>query len=196
MKNVLSNVMQTCAAAAIAGLALLGAPAAASPADAEALPKLAVLDTQLIDYVVTRTGEPMSTPEDVARIKLVSDVLRERMAETGLFEVLPKQPETGAWEDAVDLTCPYCILDIAERQGADFVMTSAVIRTSTIIVYLRAELDNVATGKAVTVGDVMFKNFDNEDQVRGGADYWLRVHGDDLKEAMQRLAGNGQEEAR
>ena len=133
--------------------------------------------------------EDLITPEDVARIKLVSDILRERMAESGMFEVLPKLPETGEWKDAVDLTCPFCILDIAKGQGADFVMTSAVIRTSTIIVYLRAELDNVATAKAVTVGDVMFKNFDNEDQVRGAADYWMKVHGDELKEAMERGTG-------
>lgn len=189
MKKRFSRVTQACAAAALAALTLLGASAPVLPANAETLPKLAVLDTQLIDYVVTGTGEPMSTPEDVARIKLVSDILRERMAESGMFEVLPKLPETGEWKDAVDLTCPFCILDIAKGQGADFVMTSAVIRTSTIIVYLRAELDNVATAKAVTVGDVMFKNFDNEDQVRGAADYWMKVHGDELKEAMERGTG-------
>ncbi len=196
MRRFFGHVARTCAAAAVAGLALLGALAAILPANAEALPKLAVLDTQLIDYVVTGRGEPMSTPEDVERVKLASDVLRERMAEWGIFQVLPKPPETGAWEDAVDLSCPFCILDIAKAQGADFVMTSAVMRVSTIIVYLKVELDNVATGKAVKVGDVMFKDFGNEKQVRGAADYWLKVHGGDLKEALERKAGNGQGEAR
>lgn len=189
MKKTLSRLTRTCAAAALAGLALLGVSARILPANAETLPKLAVLDTQIVDYVVTDRGEPMSTPEDSKRVTLISDVLRQKMAKTGIFQILPKAPETGAREEIVDLSCPFCILDIAKAQGADYVLTSAVIRISTIIVYLRAELDNVATGKAVTVGDVMFKNFDDEDQVRGAADYWMKVHGDELKEAMERGTG-------
>jgi hypothetical protein len=192
MKKTFSHVTQACAAAAVAGLTLLGSLAVILPAKAETLPKLAVLDTQLIDYVVTGTGEPVSTAEDVERVKLVSDVLRQRMAELGIFQVLPRLPETGAWEDVVDLSCSFCILDIAKAQGADFVMTSAVLRVSTIIVYLKVELDNVATAKAVKVADISFKNFGNEKQVQGAADYWMKVHGDALKEALEGAIGSEQ----
>lgn len=175
--------------AVFTGLLMLAA-AAVAPASAGDSPKLAVLDTQLIDYQVTSRGDPLSTPEDVKRVTLASDVLRERMAETGLFDVLPEAAESDAYEDVVDLSCPYCILDIAERLGADYVMTSAVLRVSNIILYFKAEIDNVATGKAVYVGEVSFKDFKSEAQLRGAAEYWLDVHGGDLRTALETETGS------
>jgi len=160
------------ALAAAPALALLvaGVLATTAPASAADRPKLAVLDTVLIDYMTTSTGEPVSTPEEEARVKALADVLRKRMAEIGTYDVLPKPSGGKASEEVVDLSCPSCVLDMARAQGADFVLTSAVMRVSNIILYLKLELDNVATAKAVKVGDVQFKGFD-EEQLRGAALY-------------------------
>lgn len=143
----------------------------ASPANAEERPKLAIMDTVLIDYMVTDTGEPLSTPEDEERVRsVVSDVLRKRMAELGTYQVLPRTSAGAQVQQPVDLSCASCVLDWALAEGADFVLTSAVMRVSNIILYLRLELDNVATGKVVKVGDVQFKGFGDR-ELHGGALY-------------------------
>lgn len=156
----------------------------ASPANAQEHSKLVVMDTVLIDYMVTDTGEPLSTPEDEERVKSVADVLRNRMAELGTYQVIPKASDGKQAQQPVDLTCASCVLDWARAEGADFVLTSAVMRVSNIILYLRLELDNVATGKVVKVGDVQFKGFGDR-ELHGGALY-----------AMDKLFGAGQTEGK
>jgi uncharacterized protein DUF2380 len=157
------------------------------PAHCGELPKLAVFDTQLIDYVVNDAGDPTSTAEDAKRVTAASDVFRERMPELGVVQVLPKSADEGA--KSPNLECPSCVIDSAKALGADFVMTSAAIHMSNIVVYLKAEVDDVATGRAVMVEDVTMKNFQNETQIRGAADYWMKLNGPSLKDALQQAAG-------
>lgn len=142
----------------------------AAPTNAEERPKLIVMDTALIDYMVTDTGEPLSTPEDDERVKSVADVLRTRMAESGTYQIIPKASNSEQAQQPLDLSCASCVLDWAHAEGADFVLTSAVMRVSNIILYLRVELDNVATDKVVKAGEVQVKGFGDR-ELRGGALY-------------------------
>ena len=163
--------LRTVMGAWVWALVTAGCLVMASPANAEERPKLAVMDTVLIDYQVTDTGSPLSTPEDEERVRsVVSDVLRKRMAELGTYQVLPRTSGDAQVQQPVDLSCAYCVYDWAKAEGADFVLTSAVMRVSNIILYLKLGLDNVATAKAVKMGDVQIKGF-GEKELRGGALY-------------------------
>ncbi|HLF58126.1 MAG TPA: DUF2380 domain-containing protein [Alphaproteobacteria bacterium] len=117
-------------------------------------PKLLVFDTVFVDLMSSGTGEFFTTPEEVASVKRVSEALRKGMAELGTYQVLPASKPAGEDEEPVDLTCAHCVLDIARAQHADFILTSAVTRASSALQFLKVELDNVATEKAVKVGTV------------------------------------------
>lgn len=135
---------------------LLGGPTAGASAD-EA-PKLLVFNTAFFDMMASGTGESFTTPDDFARVKHFSDVVRRTFVHSGRYRVLA-QPTGPGSDDPTDLSCAACILDAARAQGADFILTSAVTRFSGAIVYLRMELDTVATEKAVKVTSVQIGGF-------------------------------------
>jgi len=136
--------------------ALSGGPAA--EASAEAGPKLLVFNTAFFDMMASGTGESFTTPDDFARVKQFSDVVRQTFVRSGRYRVLA-QPTGPGSDDPTDLSCAACILDTARAQGADFILTSAVTRFSGAIVYLRMELDDVATEKAIKVMSVQVGGF-------------------------------------
>lgn len=135
---------------------LSGGPAAEVSAD-EA-PKLLVFNTAFFDMMASGTGESFTTPDDFARVKQFSDIVRQTFVRSGRYRVLA-QPAGPGSDEPTDLSCAACILDTARAQGADFILTSAVTRFNDAIVYLRMELDNVATEKAVKVTSVQIGGF-------------------------------------
>lgn len=136
--------------------ALSSGPTAGAKADES--PKLLVFNTAFFDMMASGTGESFTTPEDYARVKQFSDVVRRTFVRSGQYRVLG-QPTGPGSDDPTDLSCAACILDTARAQGADFILTSAVTRFSGAIVYLRMELDNVATEKAIKVTSVQVGGF-------------------------------------
>ena len=128
-------------------------------ADARGLPKLLILDTVFLDFMMSGEGETFTTPEEEAQVKAAADVLRKKMAAAGGFDVLTFVKK-DSYNDAIDLSCADCILGMARARGADYVMTSAVTRFNNVLLSLKVELDNVATEKAVKISTVGLQNID------------------------------------
>ena len=126
----------------LAAVLLLAAPTACGLGK----PKLFIFDTVFFDSMSSGMGEKYTTPQELAAVKSVADVLRKGMGEAGTYRVLP--PATGDVATP-NLSCAQCVLDVARAQGADFLLTSAVFRATGTIQYLKVELDDVKTEKAV-----------------------------------------------
>lgn len=140
----------TFARAALAAAVLLVAATVAAPAGEPA--KLMVFDTEFIDLMVSGTGESFTTAEDISRAKGISDAFRKELA--GRYQILIPKTEVP-----YDLSCPDCILKIARAQNAQFVLTSALSRMNSVRVVLRYELDDVASEKALKVGDIPLNGY-------------------------------------
>jgi len=137
------------------------------PVEAADLPKLLVFNTVLFDALTTGNGDTVANSEDVLQVGKTAEVLREKMAKTGRYQVLPApKSESGN----IDLSCAPCILKEAHEAGADFVLTSAVNRVSATVMFLIVELDDVAKEKAVAGGKVELRGL-NPNAMRGAAAY-------------------------
>ena len=114
-------------------------------------PKLFIFDTVFFDSMSSGLGEKYTTQAEIAAVKGVAAVLRKGLEKAGTYRILP--PASG--DDATpNLSCAQCVLDVARAQGADFLVTSAVFRATGTIQYLKVELDNVKTAKAVKLATV------------------------------------------
>lgn len=137
--------------AALAALFLLLTATAFASADEKT--KIMVFDTEFVDLMVSGTGESFTTAEDISRAKSISDAFREAMAEK--YKVITPAEDSPPY----DLSCPDCILDIAKNQGADLVLTSALSRANSMIVYLKYELGDVAKDKRLVSGNIELNGF-------------------------------------
>jgi hypothetical protein len=167
------------AATMLAAALLLSLPAACDWGK----PKLLVFDTVFLDFMSSGTGEKFTTPEEVAGAKRVSEVLRKGMAELGTYRVLAPKPSEDGDDAPLDLTCAECVLDLARAQDADFILTSAVTRASGAIQFLKVELDDVKTEKAVKVGNVQLAGL-SATQLEKAAQFALKeIIGGETKKA-------------
>ena len=146
---------------AVAACLFAAAGGPPAPAGANEIPKLLVFDTAFFDMMSSGTGEQFTTPDDVALVKQFSETLRKTIVALGTYRVVTL-PKTESDDDEVDLSCASCLLDTARGQGADFILTSAVTRFNSALVYVKVELDNVATEKAVKVGNVQVNGFSEQ----------------------------------
>ncbi len=135
--------------------------AMAAPRAAD-LPRLMVFDTEFVDLMVSGTGESFTTAEDVSRAKSISDTFRKELA--GRYKVVT--PKTDV---PYDLTCPECILKIARAQKAQLILTSALSRMNSRTVFLKYELDDVASEKALKTGSIQLNGY-TQRQLRMAAD--------------------------
>jgi hypothetical protein len=167
--------------ATVTAFALLTlAPAApVTAATAASEPKLVVLDIELTGD----QGGPQFAAEHVARLKKESEILRQQLAGSGLYEVVDTTPAQGLisrlksqqayWHD-----CNGCDLQVGKQLGADQVLVTWVDRVSGLILSLTYELHDVASGQIVGRKSYDFRG-DNDNAWTHAIIYMVR----DLKEA-------------
>lgn len=152
------------------GLRLIAAAVllAAAAGCAKAPPKILVYDTVFVDRMASGTGEKFTEASDYALARTVSETLRKAIADQKTFEVVPTPPEAsadtsaGSEDQGPIINCAECILELAKKNGAGFVLTSAVTRFSGAAVYFKMELDDVANAKAVTVISTQISGFNKK----------------------------------
>ena len=165
----------------VLGLALIACAIvtnAASPApnaQRSALPpKLVVLDVELSGDL----GGPELAAEHQARLNLASARLRDRLARTGLYQIV----DSGAAQKTVDELksrylylhdCNGCDLDLGRQLGADQVLVAWVDRVSGLILSLTYEIHDVATGQIAARKSFGFRG-DNDTSWTHAIDYMVR----------------------
>ena len=118
-----------------------------APADAEG-PKVAVFDFELID--TSLQGEvdgPRKDEQD--RLLRIAQQLRHALADSGRFQVLDIALVADAAHNSNLQACGGCDVKLAERLGADLVVTGMVQKVSNLILNMNIYIRDVHNGKAV-----------------------------------------------
>jgi len=111
-------------------------------------PKLVVLDIELTGDL----GGPDLVAEHAARLQKESDILRQRLADSGLYRIVDTQPAQQLInylksQQAYWHTCNGCDLEVGKQLGADQVLVTWVDRVSGLILSLTYEFHGVANGQ-------------------------------------------------
>jgi Protein of unknown function (DUF2380) len=148
--------------AVLAALASLLAPAAAAAQDFRA----AVFDLDFVD--TSLEGAAGRIREDEARrLALISDRLREMLAERGMA-VVDLAPARGRIDKAAPLSrCNGCDLDLARELGAELAVTGTVHKVSNLILNINVTIRDAGTGGAVRAGSVDIRGNTDESWSRG-----------------------------
>jgi hypothetical protein len=159
--------LQTNAATLIAALFAVGL---SLPAHAADRPRVAFFGFSIIN-----TSLEATKPEEEARLRMLENLLRERLASSGRFaiaEVSPElQQEIARGADIRD--CNGCERDYAKRAGADWAAWGTVQKVSNLILNINLYMEDAQTGKLEFVKSVDIRG--NTDQSwRHGLDYMLR----------------------
>ena len=141
--------------------------------------KLLVLDVELTGDV----GGPEFAAEHQARLLLASTRLRERLSQTGLYQVVDNTPAQKTIDELKSRylylhECNGCDLDVGRQLGADQVLVAWVNRVSGLILSLTYEIHDVATGQIAARKSFDFRG-DNDTSWTRAIDYMVR----DLKES-------------
>ena len=162
--------MTVCAPQLIAGLTALTMTLAASSAGAADKEKLAVFDFQLANL-----GQLPPTDVDQARLPRISDLLRQQLAASGKYEIVPITDKVKAEvaKAAPLRDCGGCAADFAKELGADVAVTGEVQKVSNLILNINVYFKKVdgSTPEGATSVDI---RGDNDDSFNHGVKYLVK----------------------
>ena len=113
-------------------------------ASAQAADKAAVFDFQLANL-----AQLPPTAADTARLPRISDLLRQQLAASGKYEIVPITPAVKAEVDkAAELrSCGGCAVDFAKQLGAQLAITGQVQKVSNLILNINVYIKEVGGDK-------------------------------------------------
>ncbi|MCJ8144197.1 DUF3280 domain-containing protein [Ancylobacter sp. A5.8] len=154
------------ALAARAALALLLlAPAGLIPA-AQAATRVAVFDFELLD-TSTEADIRGPKPEEAKRLALISQDLRQRLAQAG-YTVVDLAPQAARLDKASPLrNCNGCELAIARDLGADIEVIGLVQKVSNLILNINFQVRDVSDGRVLRAASADIRNNTDEAWLRG-----------------------------
>ncbi|MDF2618062.1 MAG: hypothetical protein K0S00_721 [Xanthobacteraceae bacterium] len=151
----------------IGGTAILVlAWALAFAADARAATRVAVFDFELFD-TSGEAGPGGPKPEELKRLALITDDVRERLKKAG-YEVVDLSPKNAEITEASPFrNCNSCELEIARSLGAQIEVIGLVQKVSNLILNINFQLRDVATGEVLRAGSADIRNNTDESWLRG-----------------------------
>jgi hypothetical protein len=111
--------------------------------------KAAVFDFELID--TSLEGEKRGVdPAETARLLKISELLRDMLAKSGRFVIVPTAPAARQIADAGYIrSCNGCDARIASELGADLAITGHVQKISTLILNITIQVRDAGTGEVL-----------------------------------------------
>jgi hypothetical protein len=148
-----------------------------TPCGAEALPRVAVFDFDMVN-----TSPAPTTQEETERLRRLGVQLREALARSGRYDVVDIGPvrQKLATEPAIR-GCNGCELTLAMDLGAAYAAFGWVQKVSNLILNINLVIEDAATGRKLHVGSVDIRGNTDESWERG-LRYLLR----------ERVLGNSQ----
>ena len=140
------------------------------PAHAADPPRVAFFGFSIIN-----TSLEPTKPEEEARLRMLDNLLREKLGASGRFatvEISPElQQEIARGAEIRD--CNGCERDYAKRAGADWAAWGTVQKVSNLILNINLYMENARTGKMEFVKSVDIRG-NTDESWRHGLDYMLR----------------------
>lgn len=130
-----------------------------------------VFDFELID--TSLEGEVKGLNDDeTKRLILISDILREKLSESGLYEIADITPLKPQIEDAGYLhSCNGCEVKIAAQADAQLAVTGVVQKVSNLILNINVYMRDVKTGQMLRSASADIRG--NTDQSWSHGISWL-----------------------
>jgi Protein of unknown function (DUF2380) len=155
--------------AAIAAIFVL-AHAAIAAADINSVPRVAFFGFQLIN-----TSLEPTTSSEIGRIKMLDDLLRERLDSSGRFKIVPIPSDLQRTiEDGPEISgCNGCERGYATTIDADWAAWGTVQKVSNLILNINLYMEDAASGKLEFVKGVDIRG-NTDESWRHGLDYMLR----------------------
>ena len=129
--------------------------------------RLAVFDFELID--TSLQGEMAgSDPADQARLRMIEAELRQRLQESGRFELVDTAPVADQVDAAGMLwSCNGCELGIARRLDADLALVGWVQKVSNLMLNFNVVIRDTTTREQVFAGSVDIRGNTDESWQHG-----------------------------
>jgi hypothetical protein len=142
------------------------------PAQAAAL-RAAVFDFELVD--TSLEGEMMGkSAVETARLKMLSDRLRDALAASGTYEIVDIAPfREEAFRSNLQ-SCGGCDRRMARELGAEVAVTGVVQKVSNLILNINIYIRDAATGALLDGGSADIRSNTDESWTRGLD--WLLKH--------------------
>jgi uncharacterized protein DUF2380 len=130
-------------------------------------PKAAIFPFELIDASIE--GELAGTRTDeTQRLALATQELRTLAARDVGYEIVDLAPLSAEIEKAAPLhRCGGCEIDLARRAGAELAVTGSVRKVSNLILGLRIDVREVASGTLVRAVQASIRGNTDESWIRG-----------------------------
>jgi hypothetical protein len=160
------------AMAAVLGifLAIMAGDGAKAGPDSKDVPRVAFFGFEFINTSV----EP-SAQAEMERIRLLDEVLRQKLVASGRFEIVDIPPDT-AKEIASGATisnCNGCQRKFAQRVGANWAAWGTVQKVSNLILNINVYMEDAESGKLAFARSVDIRG-NTDESWRRGLDYLLR----------------------
>ncbi len=109
----------------------------------------AVFDFELIDTSFEGKARGVN-PSEQKRLRLISDLLRRKLEDSGAYVLVETAPAAATVEAAGHLHgCNGCEADIARSLGADLAFTGTVQKVSNLILFVSMYVRDAATEKRI-----------------------------------------------
>ncbi len=132
-----------------------------STAHAQAVPKVAVFDFELIDTSLQGEKDGQRADEN-ARLLNAGEQLRKGLADSGKYELVDLAPVRAEAHNANLQACGGCDVQFAQQLGADLAITGTVQKVSNLILNMNIYIRNARTGHLVTAMSADFRSNTDE----------------------------------
>lgn len=140
------------------------------PAQAADPPRIAFFGFSLINTSLEQTK-----PEEEARLKMLDDLLEQKLDASGRFKIVPIPADvrqTLAGGPAIQ-NCNGCERDAALKSGGDWAAWGTVQKVSNLILNINLYMEDAQSGKMEFVKSVDIRG-NTDESWRHGLDYMLR----------------------
>jgi hypothetical protein len=129
-------------------------------------PRVVIFDFELVD--TSLTGEMKGTSKDeLARLAKMAPDLRERLAASGRYEIIPLGAEEANAKAANLQACGGCDVAMAKRLGADVAVTGTVRKASERLFTINVYLRDTKTGNLTQAASADIRENTDEAWTRG-----------------------------
>ncbi|MEJ0074440.1 MAG: DUF3280 domain-containing protein [Alphaproteobacteria bacterium] len=147
------------AAAILTGI-LLSCSVANAREQSAAIFDFELTDTSRVDQLAPHDAEHQ------ARLALVTERLRKRLAESGRFSVIDITPVAREARGSNLQACGGCDVTLAQRLGADLAVTAEVFKISNLILRMTIFVRDAKTGRNVAVANASMRGNTDESWTR------------------------------
>jgi hypothetical protein len=151
-------------------IALCGASAGETSAQAADPPRVA-----FFGFTMINTSLEPTKPEEEARLRMLDELLRNKLDASGRFSLVAVSPELqheiARGPEIRD--CNGCERSYARKAGADWAAWGTVQKVSNLILNINLYLEDAQTGKLAFVKSIDIRG-NTDESWRRGLDYMLR----------------------